>query len=198
MTLSLSVLLRHAVDSIRAPRDEARWVQSIDLPRGARWEALLLIVVISAILGQISTILVPPEANALVTPLLTNPIMMGMIQMSLLVVMVFAIHWIGRAMGGDGRFGDAILAVAWIQFVMACLQVVQTVAMVLVPPLAGLIAVLGFVLFFWLLTNFIAELHGFRSLGQVFVMIVISMIGFVFGVSLLLAIIGFSIPGAPV
>ncbi len=196
MTLTFSDLLRHAVDSIRAPQDEARWVKSIDLPRGSRWEALLLIVVISVILGQISTFIVLGETNVIMGPLLANPMMAGILQMSLLVLMVFAIFWIGRAMGGTGGFGDAILLVAWLQFIMACVQVIQTAALLLIPPLASLIGVVGFVLFFWLLTNFIAELHGFRSLGQVFLMVIVALVGVAFGLSLILAMIGVAVPGS--
>lgn len=197
MTLDLPTLLRHVIGSLGAPRDEARWIMSIDLPRASRWQALLLIVVISVILAQISMVLVPMQGDVIMAPLMMNPVMAGIIQMSLLVLMVFATYWIGRAMGGTGGFGNTILVVAWIQFVMVCLQVIQTVSMVLIPPLAGMISVVGFVLFFWLLTNFIAELHGFQSLGRVFLMILLSMFGFAFGLSLILTLIGVSaIPGA--
>lgn len=197
MTLHLPTLLRHALGSLSAPRDEARWVMSAGLPRAARWQALLLIVVISVILAQISMFVAPLQGDVIMAPLMMNPVMAAIVQMSLLVLMVFAIYWIGRALGGLGGFGNTILVVAWIQFVMACLQVVQTASMVLIPPLAGLISVAGFVLFFWLLTNFIAELHGFQSLGRVFVMIILAMFGFAFGLSLILTLIGISaMPGA--
>ncbi len=196
MTLDMPTLLRHAVDSIRAPRDAARWVMSVDMPRGARWEALLLIVVISVILGQIGTFIVITEADLLMGPLLANPVMAGIIQMSMLVLMVFAIFWIGRAMGGTGGFGDTILLVAWLQFIMACIQVAQTASLLFFPPVASLFGVVGFVLFFWLLTNFIAELHGFSSLAQVFLMVLVSLVGIAFGLSLILAMIGITVPGA--
>ena len=196
MTLDLPTLLRHALGSLRDPREEARWVMAIKLPRTARWEALLLIVVISVILAQIATLLVPLEGDILLGPIMVDPMVAGLVQMSLLVLMVFAIYFIGHAMGGVGGFGNTILLVAWIQFVMACLQVVQTAAMLLIPPLAAILGVVGFVLFFWLLTNFIAELHRFHSLGRVFLMIIISMVGFAFGLSLILTMIGITIPGA--
>ena len=197
MTLHLPTLLRHAVGSLSAPRDEARWVMSHDMPRIARWETLLLIVVISVFLARISMFLVPAQGDIVMAPLMMNPFMVGIIQMSSLVLMVFAIYWVGRAMGGVGGFGNTILVVAWIQFVMVCLQVIQTVSMVLVPPLAGMISMAGFVLFFWLLTNFIAELHGFVSLGRVFLVIILTTVGFAFGLSLILTMIGVSmIPGA--
>jgi hypothetical protein len=66
-----------------------------------------------------------------------GPAATGFIQLLLLVVMVFAIFWIGRAMGGSGSFEEAILLVAWLQFIMVCLQVVQAFALVFLPPSPG-------------------------------------------------------------
>ena len=41
-------------------------------------------------------------------------------------------------------------------------------AQVLVPPLAGILALAEVALFFWLLVHFVAELHGFKSLVATF------------------------------
>ena len=56
----------------------------------------------------------------------------------------------------------------WLQFIMALLQAVQLVAVLILPLLAALLGLVGLGLFFWLLTGFVAELHGFRSPMQVF------------------------------
>lgn len=197
MTLDLPTLLRLAWDSVRAPREGARAIMQTAIPRSARWEALLLVVVVSVILGQISTYLMHGAPGPVFAPFLANPVMSGIVQMSLTVIMVFAVYWIGAAMGGNGDFGDAILLIAWMQFIMICLQVIQFAAMILLPPLASLIGIAGFVLFFWLLTNFVAELHGFASLGKVFLMVIVSMLGAAFALSVLLSIIGVTVPGAP-
>jgi hypothetical protein len=66
-----------------------------------------------------------------------GPAATGFIQLLLLVVMVFAIFWIGRSMGGSGSFEETILLVAWLQFIMVCLQVVQAVALVLVAAVGA-------------------------------------------------------------
>ncbi|MDJ0828173.1 MAG: Yip1 family protein [Rhodobacter sp.] len=197
MTLDFNSLLRLAWDSVRTPRDAARLVMQVGLPRGARWEALLLVVLVSVILGQITTYVMLGQPGVIFGPFLANPVLAGVVQMSLMVIMVFAVFWIGRAMGGIGAFEDAILLIAWMQFVMICVQVVQFAALMVLPAMASLVGLAGFALFFWLLTNFIAELHGFSSLGKVFVMILVSMMGVAFGLSILLSIVGVTIPGAP-
>jgi hypothetical protein len=47
----------------------------------------------------------------------------------------------------------------------------------------------------WLLTNFVAVIHGFRSLGQVFVMILVSLFVLAFVLSILLTLVGVTVPG---
>jgi hypothetical protein len=69
-------------------------------------------------------------------------------------------------------------------------QVIQLAAMLVVPPVAGLITILAMGLFFWLLVNFIATLHGFSSLGLIFVMTILTAFGFVFVLSLVLTMLG--------
>jgi hypothetical protein len=124
-----------------------------------------------------------------------GPAATGFIQLLLLVVMVFAIFWIGRSMGGTGSFEETILLVAWLQFIMVCIQGVQAVSLIVLPSLVGsLIGVAGLVIFMWLLTNFIAVLHGFSSLFQVFVMILVAAFGIAFGLSIILTLIGVTVP----
>ena len=97
-------------------------------------------------------------------------------------------------MGGTGSFEETILIVAWLQFVMICLQVVQTGVLLLSTPVAEIFGLLGILLFLWLLTNFVAVLHGFSSLFQVFVMILVSAFGIAFGLSMILTLIGVTMP----
>jgi hypothetical protein len=55
--------------------------------------------------------------------------------------------------------------------------VLQLAATLVAPPLAGIIGLGGFVLFLWLMTAFIAELHGFASRGLVFLGMVLTALG---------------------
>jgi hypothetical protein len=108
-----------------------------------------------------------------------------MLQSTLLLGMVVAVQGVGRAMGGKGSFPDTLLLIAWLQFVMLVFQVIQTLSIVLAPPLFSLIAIASVVVFMWLLTRFIMVLHGFQSAPKVFVSIILT----VFGLSMLFAII---------
>ncbi|MGI1661729.1 Yip1 family protein [Palleronia sp. KMU-117] len=195
MILSLNTLLPMVWRTIKNPREGAEEVLSLGIPREALWPLLVLVLVLSIILGQITTLLVASAAGVTVTGPLANPMVTGVLQFALLLVTIFAIHVIGRSFGGTGNLGETILLVAWLQFVMVCIQVVQTAFMLILPPVGSLLGIVGLVLFLWLLTNFVAVVHGFRSLGQVFVMILVSMFVLAFVLSILLTLAGVSVPG---
>ncbi|WP_102107161.1 Yip1 family protein [Oceaniglobus roseus] len=195
--MNLSVLLPMAVETLKAPREMAERLMALNLGRDVLWQALALVVVLSILLAEITNVILlaagmgSPEAPVG----FISPLTIGMIQLSLLVMVVFAIFWVGRAFGGTGRFQDGLVLVVWLQFIMVCLQVVQTLAILVLAPVAWAIGILGLVVFMWLLTHFIAAAHGFTSLGRVFLTIVLAGFGFAFGLSLLLALVGVSIPG---
>jgi hypothetical protein len=191
MTLTLNGLVAMAWRTVRNAREGATEVLSLGVPREALWPALALVVTLSILLAQIASLLTTGNPGAMMP---VGPLAMGFVQLLLLVVMVFAIYWIGRSMGGTGSFEETILLVAWLQFIMVCLQVVQTVALLLLPFVAGIIGLLALGLFLWLLTNFVAVLHGFASLLQVFVMILVSAFGIAFGLSIILTMIGVTMP----
>ena len=186
----LTELLRQ---SLRDPRAAARHVMAIDMPASARWEALALVVILSAFVGQISILMMTGELTA--PGLLGTPLQSVAIQGAVLLVMVQAIYHVGRALGGTGGFGQTLTLVSWLQCVMIGVQVAQVVALTIIPPLAGLIGIAGMVLFLWLLTNFIAELHGFPSLGRVFAMILATAFALAFVVALVMGILGIQPPG---
>jgi hypothetical protein len=193
MTLTLNSLVSMAWRTVKNPREGATEVLSLGIPREALWPALALVVTVSILLAQATWLLVLGDAGA-AAALPAGPLVMGLFQLAVLVLMVFAIFWIGRSFGGSGSFEETILLVTWLQFIMVCLQVVQTGAFLILPLIAGLIWIAGIVLFLWLLTNFVAVLHGFASLGQVFVMMLVSAFGIVFGLSIILTLIGVTVP----
>lgn len=188
MTLTLNSLLAMAWRTVKNPQEGATEVLSLGVPREALGPALALVVVLSIILAQVTAIFL--AGSGVAGPMAVGPMVTGLFQLMVLIVMIFAIFWIGRAMGGTGTLAESALLVAWLQFIMVCLQVVQTLALLILPPFAGLVGVASLILFIWLLTNFVAVVHGFTSLVQVFLMILVSAFGLAFALSILLAILG--------
>ncbi|WP_172295012.1 Yip1 family protein [Pseudoruegeria sp. HB172150] len=196
MTLDLKTLIGQAWATFAQPREAARWIMELGLPRRSRWEALLLVVVLSVALQYMSVRYLGDPGLVMFGEILNRPFTSAIIQACSLLVAIFAIFWIGRAMGGTGRFADAIILVVWLQFCIFLLSVAQTLALVVLPPVAVIISLASIVAFFWLLTNFVAELHGFTSLGKVFGMIIVSIIALTFCFAIILNLIGFSV-GVP-
>jgi hypothetical protein len=154
--------------TLAEPRPATRALLAEGVPIPARTAGLLLVAVVSAVLSSLQIRLSPQALDPVSAMLLASPFRAAVVQWAFLALSVVLIHRVGRAAGGKGSFPDALLIVVWLQCLTLVLQVLQLAATVIAPSLAGIIGLAGFVMFLWLMTNFIAELHGFRSLGLVF------------------------------
>ena len=170
----------------------ARAVLGGALPAQAMWTLFLLVMALSGFLSQLTLLLVPFEGEEVLIP--GSGFFLGFMVGGVILLMSVCIRWIGRAFDGTGTMRETILLIIWLQYVMVAVQVVQTALALIAPGLGVLVGWIGMGLMFWLLTNFIAVLHGFKSLGMVFFMILASAVGVAFGVSLLLAIVSIFIP----
>lgn len=174
--------------TLQDPRQAARVLLAEEVPLPARTAGLLLVAVVSALLASLQVGSDPQKLDPLSAFMLASPFRAAVMQWFFLALSVVLIHRVGRAFGGRGSFADAMLVVVWLQLLMLALQVLQLVATLLAPPLAGVIGLVGLGVFLWLMTTFICELHGFASRGLVFLGMVLSCIGtgFVLGILLIL------------
>jgi hypothetical protein len=92
---------------------------------------------------------------------------------------------VGRWRGGTGNFADALVLIVWWQTFLLGFQLLQIAALLVLPVATNLLGLVGLVLVFWLLTAFIAELHGFSSPAKVLVGIIATLIA----VSILLSML---------
>lgn len=197
MRFERGYLLGMALQSIPEPRKVAQEIQALQFPRSVLWQAFVLFEVLSIAIGVLVSMLYPPgpEVFALIgeNPMLvlaTKPVLAGMVGAALLVLAVFAIYWVGHLFGGAGRFEQALLTVIWVQFVMLLLQVVMLALTLFSGGMAALMNLVASFTIFWILSHFIAEMHGFRSAGLVFVMILLTILAALVGLAIILAVIG--------
>ena len=195
MDLSLNGLSQAVIQTIRNPRSGARMVLSIDLSRRERWEMLLLTVVLSAVLAKLSVYV--SGGSEEVGIFAASPFALGAVQLVLMLFAVHAIDLVGRRMGGTGDLDGAIVIVTWLQFVMICIQILQILLLLIAPVLSFLLGVAGLGLFFWMLTQFIMELHGFKSAMSVFTGIFLCLLGFAVVFSIVIGLTGLTVPGSP-
>lgn len=197
MDLSLTSLFALLQFTLRRPRDSARELLGMELPEAGRWIAFLLVAVGSAIGTHLSIAVLPPEQRAVLEQMFDSPIRTAMLQGGIWLVITMLITAVGRMRGGRGTFGGALLLVAWLLFILLCVQALQVALGVVLPPLADLVGLVGLGLMLWLMTNFVAELHGFTSLWQVFLGLVLGAVALFFAAAILLAlIVGVPAPGA--
>ena len=168
MDVSIAALLELARFSVQSPRIAARQILAMEIPNAARWLLFLLVITASAVLTHIGFSLLSLDDKAFMATAMSSPLRTALLQAGFLLVVVIAVHRVGRWQGGTGNFADSLLLVGWLQFILLCLQLTQIIALLILPPVAEIIGVLGLVLSFWLLTQFILELHGFQSAWKVF------------------------------
>ena len=175
--------------TVTEPRDAAREVLNLPLPRSEYWNAFLLVIVLAGLLQQLTLLVVPTDPEL---PQISGFMVAAFIGGSILLTAA-TVQVVGRWFGGQGRFEDALLLMIWLQYVLIGFQVVQLLLMMLLPPAAGLVVIFGFVASIWILVNFIAELHGFESLGKVFLGVIGTAFGIAFALALVLGALGVSV-----
>lgn len=177
------------LQTVPEPRKVARDLFDLQVSRSTRWLTLWLMLVTATALGVVSHIIYPVDAE-LFGPLLSSPIALGVVEAAFLVSGLFGIYLIGRLAGGQGSLDDAITIAIWLEFVLIGLQAATLLFSLFAPALAGILMVMSSVLFFWILSHFTAESHGFRSAGLVFAGIAAVIVLAIFTLSFLLVLMG--------
>lgn len=198
MDWTFAALLSEVRLSLQTPRDGLRRMLAVNPPMSARWIGLLIVALGSTLQMHIGLALTPVEdLPAVFQAAMLSPLATAAAQAISLVVAAHLVHRIGRAFGGRGDFPDSLLAVVWFNLLLLFLQTVGLLAELLVPPLAAGVFFAVFVLMFWLMTNFVAELHGFSSLPRTFFGILIAFLAIGVALAFCLAVLARLTMGVP-
>ena len=175
--------------TVQQPRQAARLVIGWPLGLGERWTILALAAALSTLSARLVVALVPEGSDAMSALVRSSPLGFAALQLAVLALMALLIFVGGRTFGGLGRFSDGLAVLGWVQAVLFVLQLAQIAALVILPGLAEVIALASIGLTLWILPNFIAELHGFRSALATFFGILGTMAVLVVALSVLLAVV---------
>ena len=170
--------------TLTAPRQGARAVLNLGLTQGERLGLLALVAILNVLAVEAFVAVAPEPPEAMLASFLDRPLAFAGMQIGGILLMTGLVHGVGRLFGGRGQGAGALVVVIWLQVILLLLQLAQVLAMLVLPPLTVLIGLASLGALFWLLPNFVAELHGFQSVGLTFV----GMIGTVVVVSLLLGL----------
>lgn len=186
MTVSLGQLLELARFSIQEPRQAARAILAARVPMNMRWLGFLLAGVLSTITVHLYLGLFPAEEQAGIGFTQVSPFVTLVLDLIFNLAVAYLVFAVGRWRGGKGSFADSLVLIVCLQLILLLPQILQLVAAVILPPLSNIIGLLSVVLYFWLISNFTAEIHGFASARTVFVGVVLTMIAVVFLMAFLL------------
>ena len=149
--------------TLRDPDAAVALLRGLRLTAAEVVAATAAITAVSTLLGWPVLAAVPVEEGTVWALFARHPLVFAGSQFIASLFGAAMMTWAGRAFGGKGTFTDCLLALVWVQVILTALEAVQAVLMLVVPPVAGVLSLLGFALFFYLVVRFAAALHGFRN-----------------------------------
>ncbi|MEP1537816.1 MAG: Yip1 family protein [Paracoccaceae bacterium] len=181
--------------SIRDPRLAGETILSMRLPDPILWQALTFVSVISTLIvaGMMRLSPIPDNEFGLIlikSPIYSSPLLAAVMQWGQSVISIFVVHWIGRIFGGTGSRANVLALVAWLHFVALILVIFLVLLGSLIPMLSafGLLMFIGWWL--WSFVTFVDVAHALQSMFKAAGVLVVSFVGFLFGVSFVVSLLG--------
>jgi hypothetical protein len=168
MQFDLASLWAQALESVQDPRAGARRILALDLPLGTAALALVIVALLTALIAAMVSLMAMRMGAGEVMGAQLSPLQWVGLQTLGLFLAALAMAYVGRWFGGYGSLAQAISLLAWAEFIILIVQIVQVMLMFILPPLSAVLALFGVALTFYLVSHFIAELHGFASAVKVF------------------------------
>lgn len=182
------------VQTIYAPADAARTVIGLNLSRETAWMALMLAAILNT-LAYFTNITLFPVPDEFWLPVIRAPFVYLIASFSLTTVMIFAIFWTGRVMGGTAYLPHMVALIAWIVTVQTLADAAFLVLFLFIPMLAGLFSLAAGLYGIWILINFITVAHNFPDKGKAVVTIVLALVGLIVGLSVFMSVLGVTAMG---
>ncbi len=167
MQLDPASLWAEALASVQDPRAAARRMIALDLPLKTAALALLIVAFLTALISAMVSMMITQMGATDLLGANMSPVQWVGVQTLGLFLAAGAIAYVGRWFGGHGSLAQAVVLLAWAEFIILIVQIVQVMLLFILPPLSALLALAGVVLTFYLIASFTAEMHGFSSVIKV-------------------------------
>ncbi len=182
------------IESLIRPRAAARRLFALEIPAEAVAPAAAAAACAGVVLAYAAMVLSGGAVDPVSEWVLRAPILGAAMQLGMMLLFALLTWRVGRLFGGTGGFWDAARLVVWLNVVTLAIQAAQLAALALIPPLAGLIALATLFWLLWAFASFVAELHGFEQPFMVLGVVLLLVVGAVFGLTMIAAILGITPP----
>ena len=194
----MTSLTQELIDLVKTtlvdPRQAARTLLGRKLPKDTLWTAALLVVIASTLLTYIT---LAPAAGPMPGWLsfASSPFILALFMAANIVIMIFALFWTGKALGGQGSLEGFIALMTWLQAMMVLIEIAQIILSLFSIALASLLGLAAIAWWVWATVLFTTEGHQFDHWGKGVVAIGLAVLGMVAGLSLLLSLMGAGMMG---
>lgn len=186
--MTLKDLAALAMDTLRDPRGTGERLIALNLGLPVLWTALALASVLSALLFSINMAIFP--AAFPMPGLFFNPILYAVVLAGGMVISMHLLTWMGTMLGGRGSLAEVTVLLVWLQYLRLAAQLGLLLLTMIMPPLGMMATIVVAFYSLWLLLNFLDVAHRFGSLAKALVVLLMTAVGIVVGLSFLLALIG--------
>lgn len=177
-----------AIETVLAPRQAAARLLQLRLGKDSLWLLVALVAVVNTILYSLSILLFERQTG--LTTGMNQPALYLMLLSGVIIIGSLVIRWIGQILDGKASLTDILTLMIWLQFMRALVQAGLFVVMLIAPGLSNMIAMAVGLFGLWIMVNFLDVAQGWNSLGKSFLVLVLTGLGFVFGLSFFLLLIG--------
>lgn len=184
-------------DSLTDPAKAARALLKYRVSVAHLFQINILLGCLTAIIGM-GIFLTSPEAlKPLFVQFYTIPILQAATQVMSSFVLALLISRGGQMLGGVAEFDKSLLIVTWISFMQMMLLGVLLIATNLMMMLVFIVSVSSMVWYFWAMTQFVKEAHGFDRAMPAFGTFVMAILASLIVTSLVLNLSGLTMQEIP-
>ncbi|NRB35163.1 MAG: YIP1 family protein [Rhodobacteraceae bacterium] len=173
--------------TITDPARAARDILSMNIPSEAGWTALLAVSAFNAFIFGLGDLLTPEPPDGMVLFTLTPMAFFGLL-VPALAMLVYAMYWAGRGLGGTGSLPEILTLMTWLQFVNALVRIAAVVMQLIIPVFAALLVFVAMVWGLWITANFVDQGHRLNSPLKAFGVMLAAGLGIVLALSFLITL----------
>ena len=191
----MNEILQLVSRTVTDPASVAQSLKQRSFETQTLWMGLVLVSVLSVLLLAVSNALLP--ASVPEGAIVLSPFAYGAIIAVSIVMLVYAVHLVGRFFGGTGTFPQTMALMIWLQVLAMAVQVIQIVTMLILPPLAGIVSLAGVFLMLYCLAQFINVLHSFESLLKAIGVFIVAVVAIGIVLAVVLSFLGVTLATVP-